>query len=562
MSSFILDISLKRTDIEPAERSFYLEYSSSDKFFKDKVNYEDDFNFILFDGIALNKTELSIQNSSADLKDLLINLYHKNGNQFFKQIKGSYYGFLFDKREKKWIIFSDHIGSKPIYFSKYKNHIFYGNDYFALTNYLRQKGQTITLNVQAAKLILTYGFVFEDITITNEIRRLLIGHFALICNGSMILEKFYFLKNKPSAMSEKDAVEQIDEYFRKAVKLSFEKDAEYGYKHVTTLSGGLDSRMTVWVAHELGYVSQLNLTFSQCNYLDESIPKKIAADLKHDWLFKALDNGIFLKNLDSTCCLTGGNVLYYGLAHALSLYNYVNFNGLGLMHTGQLGDVIISTFYSTLNNEKQYSFGDGAYSKKLLNTIDSLSFIDDYPNEEIFKMYMRGFYCANQGNLAIHKFTETYSPFYDIDFMEFALTIPVQLRFKHNIYKKWIVEKYPDAAKYTWEREKVPVNYPFRVNINGAGVPISQIPNKILSKLGYNKYGLDKTNHMNPLEYWYKTNSDLKEFMDDYYKEDISLLESYPELQNYCAELYFKTHGTEKNQVLTLLGAMKMIIKA
>ena len=32
--------------------------------------------------------------------------------------------------------------------------------------------------------------------------------------------------------------------------------------------------------------------------------------------------------------------------------------------------------------------------------------------------------------------------------MNFCLTIPLELRFGHYIYDKWVVTKYPDAAKY------------------------------------------------------------------------------------------------------------------
>ena len=50
------------------------------------------------------------------------------------------------------------------------------------------------------------------------------------------------------------------------------------------LSGGLDSRMTVWVAHDLGYTHQLNMTFCQSNYLDFKIAQQIATDLRHDFM--------------------------------------------------------------------------------------------------------------------------------------------------------------------------------------------------------------------------------------------------------------------------------------
>lgn len=561
MSLFILDISLRNSQQDTLVKHFSLNYSTTSKFKNDKVNYQDDDYYILLDGFVLNKKQLLEGNAQSTLSVYLIKSYQKNGNQFFNELKGSYYGFLFDKKKNKWIIFSDHISSKPVYFAKFQNHICFANNYIELVNHLKQNEQQVTLNEQAAYLLLSYGYVFEDITITNEIKRLMVGYSAVVQNGSLQFENFYTLTNNPIKISEADAIEEIDKRFKIAVKLAFEKDLEYGYKHLVALSGGLDSRMTAWVAHELGYTDQLNITFSQSNYLDETIAKQIASDLKHEWLFKALDNGNFLKDIDKTTKITGGNVLYYGLAHAMSMYKNINFDNLGILHSGQLGDVVVSTFYSSLNSNKNFKFGDGAYSSTLLSRIKNQSFKENYPNEEIFKMYIRGFYGANQGLQCASHFGETFSPFYDIDFMEFCLSIPVELRFAHQLYKKWIQIKYPEAAKYVWEKDKVPVNYPYWISIKGKKIPLNQLPHKVLVKLGVTKGGLDNPKHMNPLQYWYKTNDQLKIFMDNYYSQNIQLLNHYPLLKADCEKLYSSDKGTEKNQVLSFLSSLSYLLR-
>jgi len=552
MSKFILNISLKNPNI------FQIDYNSNNKFFSDKIYYEDEEYFLILDGIILNKKGLLVKNELS-WTEFIINKYKNNGNRFFYQLKGSYYGFLLDKKQNKWIIFNDHISSKPLYFTNYEGQICFSNNYCELVNYLKQKNQRVTLNEQAAYLLLSYGYVFEDITMTNEIKRLMVGYYATIFKNKLSFEKFFTLTNNPINISEQDAIEEIDSHFRKAVQLAFEKDKEYDYKHVATLSGGLDSRMTIWVAHDLGYTDQLNLTFSQSNYLDETIAKQIASNIEHEWLFKALDNGSFLKKIDEISHITGGNVLYYGLAHSISLYQYIDFNNLGILHTGQLGDVIISTFYTSTDVNKQYKFGDGAYSMKFLSLLMPFTFKEDYANEEIFKMYIRGFYGANQGLLAAMEFTETYSPFYDIDFMQFALSIPLKFRYDHYLYKKWINIKYPEAAKYVWEKVKVPVNYPYWIKIRGKKVPLNQLPVKLASRLGFAKYGINTKNNMNPLEYWYCTNQKLKMFMDNYFQKNIGLLSYYPQLQSDCQKLYMEGKGTEKIQALSLLSSSKIL---
>ena len=45
-------------------------------------------------------------------------------------------------------------------------------------------------------------------------------------------------------------------------------------------------------------------------------------------------------------------------------------------------------------------------------------------------------------------------------------------------------------------------------------------------------------NNMNPLDHWYKNNLVIKNFMDNYYLDNLKLLEQYPELTEMVKMLY------------------------
>ena len=62
---------------------------------------------------------------------------------------------------------------------------------------------------------------------------------------------------------------------------------------------------------------------------------------------------------------------------------------------------------------------------------------------------------------------------------------------------------------------------------------------------------------MNPLEYWYNTNNDLRTFQDNYFKENIDRITNGG-LKSDCQNLYNSGNAIEKNQVLTLLSAIKL----
>ncbi|KAA0955531.1 asparagine synthase [Sporosarcina sp. ANT_H38] len=540
---------------------FYVERRTVNKFIEDKVFEEDNNYFVLVEGVILNKHELISKYNVKSFFEAVTVMYEKCGDTFFNEFRGSFSGIFYDKKSDKKLIYTNHMGEKQVYYSIYNDELIFGSEVNDLVNYFNLNNIGYYLNEDAAYFMLTFGFMLEDQTLFKEFHKLLPGHYILSNQNGYQIIKYYELDNTPNDKeSESEIIENIDRLFRQAVSRAFEKDKEYGYKHLVALSGGLDSRMTTWVAYDMGYSENIiNYTFSQSDYLDETIPKKIASDLKHEWIFKSLDNGIFLKDIDNVVKMSYGNALYYGLAHGKSCLDLIDFSKMGLVHTGMLGDVVIGTFYNSLKESKDYDPSEGAYSKIISNKIPEIK--TAYENEEIYKFYARGFNGANQGLLVAQEHTETYSPFCDVDFMDYCLKIPVKYRYKHYIYKKWILARYPQSANYAWEKINAKITDPL-INILGREVPVKRVPsmsfNFLLKRMGIKKSEIASKQHMNPLDYWYETNSDLKEFIESYYKSNIERLNSYSELKEDCELLFRNGTNIEKNQVLTLLAVLKI----
>lgn len=539
--------------------SYHIERGTIDKFLADKCFYQDDKILVVLEGVILNKAELIEVNELWE--QTVIRLYLQNGDDFFNKFKGSFCGILYDMREKKWLLFTDHIGSRHLYFSKSHETYFFSTDIDRIYSYFRNNNVKANLDIAAAYMVLSYGYMLEAYTLSKEIRKLLPGHYIKLEDGRMSIHQYFRLTNLPDTkLKVADFVEKMDSYFRDAVRIQFQKDLEYGYNHLVGLSGGLDSRMTTWVAHDLGFKNQMNVTFSQSGYLDEIIPKQISRDLNHRWVFKALDGGDFLTGVDNITAITGGNVLYFGLAHQETLYKELDFKNYGVLHSGQLGDVIFGTFYKEPNSQTAFSIGDGAYSSSLVSKIHDLKLKLEYANQEIFNLYNRGFAGANNGLLMAQQYTETMSPFYNIDNLIFALTIPVELRFNHGIYHKWIKNKYPGAANYIWEKTRQRVNA-LKIRIGNRSIYFNEIPSKaskkILDSLKSNPKSNVATNkHMNPVDFWLKTNMNLTEFFDRYFQESLTSV-SDKELKKDMHNLFKSGNGIEKIQVITLLSAIK-----
>lgn len=525
------------------------------KFEKDKIFIEDEDCIAILDGVILNKKDYSDSN---DWFKTIKKLYHSEGDAFFKVFRGCFSGAFFDKSLGKWIIFSDQLGQKFIYY-------YFDGKRFCISSMMDEIYRTLrnnkihyTIDVNAAYMLLSYGFMLDNYTLCQEIRKIQPGNYITISNGVLEEHNYYKLKNEPDYnISEQAAIDGIDSLFRQAVMRQFKKDEEYDYKHICALSGGLDARMTTFVADDLGFKEQLNITFSQSDYYDEFLPKQMARDLKHEWLFKSLDNGLWLYEVDRITKVTGGNALYYGLAHGDSLFRLFNFSEYGIIHSGQIGDAVVSSKFK--NNEDVFVFGDGSYSNKYLHLLNDLN-LQHYSNKEIGFFYTRCFNGANNGLQNLYNYSETCSPFLDLDFLEFCLSIPNRLRYNHSLYKKWIIQKYPKASEYVWETTHSKITTPV-ITIGNKSVTISEIPRKLYLK-SLNAIGVSNNykSGMNPLGKYLQENDDLREFLFGYF----SIVESISnnELKSVICEIKQSGSIMEKIQAISLLSALKVYYKS
>ncbi len=534
------------------KKRHHLVIYSNGKFEKDQILIQTNDHTLVLSGVVLN---LNLFTTYANWGEYFLKQFLKFEGEFLRKLRGSFVGFLFYKKTNCIKIFNDHLGTKQLFLYRCDKYIISSTCMYDVYSFKNKLKIPYNFSSSAFTNLLSFGYTLNNQTICSSISSIVPGSVAKISNENLSFSRYYDLREVISKTVNKPDLDEIDASFRVAVELQFDKDIDYGYKHLVGLSGGLDSRMTSIVAHELGYVDQLNFTFSQSNYLDETIAKKIASDYKHNWLFKSLDNGLFLKNIDEVTRFTGGNVLYYGLAHGDSFYKLLNFNDYGILHTGQLGDIILGSILKSLDS-KHVKRQHGAYSDRLLNKDDLDVVYESLEDFEIELFYRRGVYGANSGLIAIQQYTETMSPFYDVDFIELCLSIPIKERINHSLYKKWILQKYPFAAKYVWEKTNLAISKKqIEISFKGTTVPLNKLPKLLINKLFNLKLGYSES--MNPMQYWYDSNIELRKYLDKYFEEYIHLIED-DDLYRNTFSLYKQGNAIEKNQVLSVLSALKL----
>lgn len=476
---------------------------------------------------------------------------------FFAELRGGFSGAFYDKLQKKWLVFTNHMGDKAVFYMSSPNCFICGSELDWVIQGARQQRLDLTFNEKAAYEMLTFAFMEHDDTYAKEIKRLRGGTYLVYQQGKCEVKAYHtFKKNHQRFVgkSEMEIIEELDNVFREAVALEYAKDEEYGYQDLADMSGGLDSRMAAWVAHTIKPRHMQLLTYCKANYLDELIAKEIAQYWKDELLVKPLDDMAFEYDVDEMTYMNSGVSLYSGITGGKRLLESLNMERFGLEHTGQIADAVIGCFFSS-PMDAFLKKPSGRYSEKLANRLK-----DDYKNSwkdyEMYLHYTRCFNGAMGTHLLRQHYTEVASPFMYTDFFQLCMDIPVELRIGHNIYKKWILSKYPEAAKFRWEKIRN------RIDVSKARMFLWKVihrgPQK-LARIFLNWEFVSKDN-MNPTDYWYARDKNVQKFYKEYWRigeENMKKVGLSSDLQRDMQELFYNGNMCEKVMVMTVLAVIK-----
>ncbi len=243
----------------------HIEFSPKKKFYADNFKHESDDFMLIMLGLNLSFTSLDIVSNF----NFIIQKYARLGEAFLSELRGSFAGVLWDKKMDKWMVFNNQVGDQKLFYFKTDSQIVVSSDLFYLNNQLSDKS---SLDIHAAYSLLSYGYMTDNATLVKGIFRLTAGEYFTCEHEQFSLKRYYEINNTPDyRLSEQDVIEHLDDLFRKAIQREFDKDLLYGYRHIAAMSGGLDCRMTNFVAHKMGYEDVSNITFSQYGYLDMTI---------------------------------------------------------------------------------------------------------------------------------------------------------------------------------------------------------------------------------------------------------------------------------------------------
>ena len=139
--------------------------------------------------------------------------------------------------------------------------------------------------------------------------------------------------------------------------------------------------------------------------------------------------------------------------------------------------------------------------------------------------------------------------------IDFKSTGDALLKMGYNIYYKWANKFYPNAAKHLHNGKNVkPAN--LYINWHGMPIPVNGLPRRIIKKI---REHLKLDIGMNPLDIWYYSNDSIRSAFNEYFENNINILDDYMELKKDVEKLIQSASVRDKTLAISLIGSLKYL---
>jgi asparagine synthase (glutamine-hydrolysing) len=520
------------------------------KFQEDKLFLENQQYIYGIDGPVLNLQELKKNYAISDWSALFLHLYEKHKENLGSQLKGDICGFVFNKQTEELLVFNNGVGTRRIYYGQTEKGLIITPALLPLSKWYQAQGLPQSLNRFAAYSLLTYGTMPGNSTLIQNVHRLLAGEALLVKSGQLLVHRF--VDYNDVVLSERtapDFLEEINERFVHLLRLEMDKDQEYGYHSIGTLSGGLDSRMCLMLAHKMGYNVQ-PFCFSQSGYYDEPIARDIAKWMGKELWFFPLDNARHLFDLEENLEHYDALSFYTTSAHFAWALKQLDLSQTGMIHTGMLGDGV---FGSTLSAPKlgKPNLVSKLISNKLYPKIEKeiQAFAKNYASEESYSIYNRMFNLTISGTYICAPYGYHSTPFMDADLIQLLQSIPPEMKYFQRLYIQWINQYHPEVNQFTWERTRMKPTAHWKTLLSRYTLKMEQL---------FRKYtGNEHLLSMSPYKLWAKQYPEIKQFYQQQYDQRVALLSADKELAADVRLLFETGNPVEQAMALTLLGGIE-----
>ncbi len=460
-----------------------------------------------FDGVLINAPKLIDAYALSGIPALLDKVLLHKDITLLASFHGQFCGMAYDPRTCEGLFFGNQTGSQRLYYWHLGSALIVSTSLAMIVATLRLNGFPASVDPVGAAMLIALGFTVGSRSTIAGIKLLEPGHLLTWQDDTPRMEVYHAFASEPRHTGMNKVLPQLNELFREAIRTEYEWDISHGKGHLAFLSGGLDSRMAVYTAAALGFRDLNCINFSQSGAPDHRIAKSIAAKLGIGFHFFPLDGGDYLRHLERGILYNDGQIIYHGAAHLEAALRGTNLKQFGVLHSGQVGDLVLGSFLYGPRHDPPGSMGIGLNPHQAPMLDEELRAIAArYPNHEIFALYNRAFNAASNGDLASALSNHAISPFLYPPFAQYCLHIHPALRYNNRLYLQWFKAFQPQAAKMPWDKTGLPLTAGDKLRA------VALLYKRVIGKLA--RLGMVNSASMNPFERWLKENPALRQVLE------------------------------------------------
>ena len=207
--------------------------------------------------------------------EVVLKAWHRWGEEALQKFHGMFAFAVYDTKAKRLTLCRDRVGVKPLYYIDRPDIFAFASELRALMTLSRR-----TVDRQALAHFFTLGYITENLSIFEDVKKLPPAHilrYDIATKKSEIVRYWsvdaHFM---PSAKSEAELIEELEERLIAGVKLRMVSDAPVG----VFLSGGTDSSLVSAILQKhYGDIHTFTIGFAEAKYDESGYAKAVAEHL-------------------------------------------------------------------------------------------------------------------------------------------------------------------------------------------------------------------------------------------------------------------------------------------
>jgi asparagine synthase (glutamine-hydrolysing) len=252
---------------------------------------------MIFNGEVYNYKEIAKELSrnwrtNSD-SEVILEAFVEYGTPFIEKLNGMFAIAILDIKNNTLFLFRDRIGKKPLYYYLDKEELIFASEIKALSSIKNN----LKINKNSISNFLHYGFIPNDESIYEQIKKLPAGSYGSYNNQKLSIYQYWNIDKKitPSTIKDIDfAKKELKNLLFDSVEKRLISDVPIG----TFLSGGIDSSIVTSIASSISNtaINTFSIGYKNVKHDESKDAKLIAKHLKtnhHEFMMS--ENDILLS---------------------------------------------------------------------------------------------------------------------------------------------------------------------------------------------------------------------------------------------------------------------------